>query len=98
MPMPRKGLFFFGKGAGGDLPENVIVALIAFGGTLVGTFGGIIASSRLTNYRIQQLEKKVDKHNTLVERTYQLEERSSLLDEKIKVANHRIEDLERGAK
>ena len=80
------------------MPENVIVALIAFGGTLVGTFGGIIASSRLTNYRIQQLEKKVDKHNTLVERTYQLEERSSLLDEKIKVVNHRIEDLEKGAK
>jgi energy-converting hydrogenase Eha subunit G len=82
----------------GWLPENIAVALIAFGGTLVGTFGGIVASSRLTNYRIQQLEKKVDKHNTLVERTYQLEERSSLLDEKIKVANHRIEDLERGAK
>jgi hypothetical protein len=92
--MPRKGLFY-GKGAGGDLPENVIVALIAFGGTLVGTFGGIVASSRLTNYRIQQLEKKVDKHNTLVERTFRLEETCSVLGEKIKVANHRIEDLER---
>ena len=78
------------------MPENVIVALIAFGGTLVGTFGGIITSSRLTNYRIQQLEKKVDKHNTLVERTFRLEETCSVLDEKIKVANHRIEDLERG--
>jgi vacuolar-type H+-ATPase subunit D/Vma8 len=78
------------------LPENVIVALIAFGGTLVGTFGGIIASSRLTNYRIQQLEKKVDKHNTLVERTFRLEETCSVLGEKIKVANHRINDLEKG--
>ena len=77
------------------MPENVIVALIAFGGTLVGTFGGIIASSRLTNYRIQQLEKKVDKHNALVERTFRLEETCSVLGEKIKVANHRIEDLER---
>ncbi|MEG3069482.1 MAG: hypothetical protein RQM92_00250 [Candidatus Syntrophopropionicum ammoniitolerans] len=77
------------------MPENVIVALIAFGGTLVGTFGGIITSSRLTNYRIQQLEKKVDKHNTLVERTFRLEETCSVLGEKIKVANHRIEDLER---
>ena len=77
------------------MPENVIVALIAFGGTLVGTFGGIITSSRLTNYRIKQLEKKVDKHNTLVERTFRLEETCSVLGEKIKVANHRIEDLER---
>ena len=80
------------------MPENIIVALIAFGGTLVGTFGGIITSSRLTNYRIQQLEKKVDKHNTLVERTFRLEETCSVLGEKIKVVNHRIEDLEKGAK
>ena len=73
------------------MPDNIIVALIAFGGTLAGTFGGIVASSRLTNYRIKQLEKKVDKHNSIVERTF-------VLEEKVKVANHRIEDLERGAK
>ena len=47
-------------------------------------------------YRIEQLEKKVDKHNNLVERTYRLEQAQSLTDEKIKVANHRIDDLERG--
>lgn len=47
-------------------------------------------------YRIEQLEKKVDKHNNLVERTYRLEEEAHVLDEKVKVANHRIEDLERG--
>lgn len=46
-------------------------------------------------YRIEQLEKKVDKHNNLVERTYQLEEEAHVLDEKVKVANHRIDDLER---
>jgi hypothetical protein len=80
------------------LPENVIVALIAFGGTLVGTFGGIITSSRLIEYRLKQLEKKVNEHNKLVDRTYRLEKTCSVLDEKIKVANHRIEDLERGAK
>ena len=80
------------------MPENIIVALIAFGGTLVGTFGGIVASSRLTNYRIKQLEIKVDKHNQLVERTFKLEKTCSVLDEKIKVVNHRIGDLERGAK
>lgn len=71
-----------------------MVALIAFGGTLVGTFGGILASTKLTIYRIEQLEKKVDKHNELIERTYRLEESFSLLYEKIKTANHRIKKLE----
>lgn len=80
------------------LSESIIVAIIAFAGTLAGTFGGILASSKLTNYRIQQLEAKVDKHNQLVERTFRLEETCSILDEKIKVANHRIKDLEKGAK
>jgi hypothetical protein len=77
------------------MSEQVIIALIAFGGTFLGTVGGIIASSKLTLYRIEQLEKKVDKHNNVIERTYQLEKHYDLLDEKIKVANHRIEDLER---
>ena len=64
-------------------------------GTLGGTFGGILATSKLTNYRIEQLEKKVDKHNNLIERTYRLEDNAELLEEKIKVANHRIDDLEK---
>ena len=46
-------------------------------------------------YRIAELEKKVDKHNNLIERTYRLEEAQSLIEEKIKVANHRIDDLDR---
>ena len=70
------------------MSNEVLVALIAFLGTLVGTAGGIIASSKLTNYRIKKLEEKVDKHNMIIERTY-------VLEEKVKVANHRIEDLER---
>ena len=77
------------------MPSEIIVALIAGAGTLIGTFAGIIASSKLTSYRIEQLEKKVDKHNALVERTYRLEEACSIFDEKVKVANHRIEDLEK---
>jgi hypothetical protein len=49
----------------------------------------------LVEYRLSQLEKKVDKHNNLIERTYKLEEEMTLYEEKIKVANHRINDLER---
>lgn len=51
----------------------------------------------LIEYRMTELEKKVDKHNNLIERTYNLEQDAAVLKEQIKVANHRIEDLEKGA-
>ena len=69
-------------------------AILTLIGTLVGTFGGILTASKLLNYRVEQLEKKVDKHNTVIERTYALEKRADVTDEKIKVANNRIADLE----
>jgi len=69
------------------MSSEIVVALIALFGTAIGTGGGIIASTKLTAFRIEQLEKKVDKHNTIIERTY-------ILEEKMKVANHRIDDLE----
>lgn len=69
--------------------NEIIVAIIAFAGTVIGSLGGVMASSRLTNHRLKELEKKVDKHNSVIERTY-------ILEEKMKVANHRIEDLEKG--
>lgn len=78
------------------MSETIIIALISLIGTLGGTFGGILATSKLTNYRIEQLEKKVDKHNNLIERMYKAEDSINILDEKIKVVNHRIEDLEEG--
>ena len=69
------------------MPTEIMVAFIGLAGSGLGTFAGIVASSKLTNYRIGQLEKKVDKHNTVIERTFRLEEQ-------MKVANHRIADLE----
>lgn len=77
------------------MSDTVIIAVISLTGTLLGTFGGIITSNKLTNYRIEQLEKKVEKHNSVVERTYKLEEEGSVIEEKIKVINHRIDDLEK---
>ena len=74
--------------------DTITVALISFAGTLIGTFGGIITANKLTNYRISQLEKKVEKHNSVVERVYQLEKGEAVIEEEIKVANHRIADLE----
>ncbi len=52
---------------------SIAVAAMSLVGTLAGTFGGILVSNRLTNYRIEQLEKKVAAHNSVVERTYKLE-------------------------
>lgn len=75
--------------------DVVIVAIISLIGTLGGTFGGILTSSKLTNYRIEQLEKKVEEHNNVVKRTYKLEEEQKVEEEKIKVINHRLEDLEK---
>lgn len=76
------------------MSENIIIALLSLVGTLTGTFAGIMATSKLSNYRIQQLEKKVEEHNKIVERTYKLEQHSAVIDEEIKVVNHRIDDLE----
>ena len=80
------------------MSDVIIVAIISFVGTLAGTFAGIVTSSKLTNYRIEQLEKKVEEHNKVVDRVYQLEQRNKdndeLFSEKFKVVNHRIEDLE----
>ena len=66
----------------------LIVAAFGFAGTVIGSYFGVRASNKLTNYRIEELTKKVDKHNTVIERTFRIEEQ-------IKVANHRICDLEK---
>lgn len=76
------------------MSDTVIVGLISLLGTLGGTLGGILATSKLTSYRLEQLEKKVDKHNSLVERTYEVEKNIEVIKNDIKVANHRIDDLE----
>lgn len=66
----------------------IIVACLSLIGTLGGSLGGVLVSSKLTNYRIEQLERKVDKHNSFAERI-------PILEEQMKVANHRIDDLEK---
>ena len=65
---------------------NILIALISFLGTCVGSWGGL----KLMSYRIEQLEKKVEKHNNFAGRM-------PVVEEQIKVINHRLEDLERGA-
>ena len=76
---------------------EILVALIGLAGSGLGSVLGILVSSKLTQYRLEQLEKKVEVHNKVIDRVYELEERTELQEEKIKAANRRIEGLERRA-
>jgi len=83
--------------------DVIIVALISAAASIAGSIMSMTVSAKkskqqadLTLYRIDQLEMRVQQHNSLIERTYRLEERANLCDEKIRVANHRIQDLEKG--
>ena len=76
------------------MATSILVAVLSLIGTTIGSIAGILTANKLTNYRVEQLEKKVDKHNNLIERMYDLESRVDVHDEKIKVANHRLDDLE----
>ena len=77
------------------MSETMIVALLSFLGTVLGSLFGILAASKLTNYRIGQLEKKVEAHNKVIDRVYKLEKHGAVVDEEISVANYRIGDLEK---
>ena len=76
------------------MTEAIIVAALGLVGTLVGSYLANRKSTALIAYRLEQLEQKVSKHNNLVERTYALEESVALMDERVKVVNRRIANLE----
>lgn len=70
------------------MDNEIIVSLIALLGTLGGSLGGILVSGKLTNYRLKQLEEKVAEHNNYASRM-------PVIEEQIKVINHRVSDLEK---
>ncbi len=75
--------------------DEIIVSIIGLAGSAIGSMCGIALNSKLTQYRLKELEKHVEKHNSLIERTYELEERAVVHEEKLKSAARRIEVLER---
>ena len=77
------------------ITSTIIVAVLGLIGTCVGAYYSNRKSTALFNYRLDELEKKVTLHNNVIERVYALEEHSAVVDEKISVANHRIQDLEK---
>lgn len=73
---------------------EIIVGVLALIGTLCGAYFSNRKAGALIAYRMEQLEERVNKHNNLVERVYRLEERTEVQEEKLRVVNHRIGDLE----
>ena len=69
-----------------------VASLVA---SLVGTFAGIITSAKLTNYQINELKKRVDKHNNVIERTFKLEEHCKYIDERIEKLESEVENYEK---
>lgn len=71
--------------------NEIVVAILAFAGTVIGSGLSIFANARLTNYKIDELKKQVERHNSLIDRTYRLEGRMDVMETK-------VEDIEkRGA-
>lgn len=66
------------------MDPTITVAILSLCGTLVGTIGGIMASNKLTNYKIDELKEKVNKHNNLIDRMYKVENRVTLLEDEMK--------------
>ena len=73
---------------------DIVVSLAGVIGSFIATLAGILINSKLTTYRIEQLEKKVEKHNSVIDRVYKLEQQEAVTETELKTANHRIKDLE----
>ena len=75
--------------------DSIIVAILSLVGTAIGSIVSVLTANRLTNYKIDELKKTVEKHNSLIDRTYRLEESVTLVNEKLDVLDHRVDALEK---
>ena len=75
--------------------ETIITAVVTLVVCLINNYVMHNKTITLIDYKLSELTKRVDKHNNVIERTYDVERNIELIEEKVKVANHRIEDLER---
>ena len=77
------------------MPSEFLTGVFSLIASLVGTFAGIITSAKLTNYQINELKKRVDKHNNVIERTYKLEEHCKYIDERIEKLESEVENYKK---
>ena len=80
------------------MSETVIVAILAFLGTVLGSGLSIFANARLTNYKIDELKKQVEAHNGLIDRTYNLEKTQAVQDQEILGLDSRLKEVEKNVK
>lgn len=78
------------------MDSSIISALIALGGSLLGTLGGIMVSNRLTAYRLEQLEKKVDKHNNVLERVALMEQNEKTIWRRVDELRSEVHEMKEG--
>ena len=78
------------------MTSEIIIGILSLCGTLIGTIGGILASNKLTLYRIGQLEEKVNKHNNLIERMFKVEERVSIVETEVSELKKDIKEIDDG--
>lgn len=72
------------------MSDGVLIALLSLAGTVIGSFSGILVANKLSNYRIEQLEKKLDKYADNVD---EIKERLVVVEQSAKSAHHRIDDV-----
>ena len=77
------------------MSDAIVVAVLSLVGTAIGSVVSVLTANRLTNYKIDELKKTVEKHNSLIDRTYRLEESVTLVNEKLETLEHRVTGLER---
>lgn len=77
------------------MDPNLMIALLSFLGTALGTITGLAINTKLSNYRIEQLEKKVEKHNNLIERTYEAEENIKVIKKDIEYIKEDIKEIKK---
>lgn len=77
------------------MTETVIVAVLSLVGTAIGSIVSVLTANRLTNYKIDALQKQVEKHNQVIERTFRLEEHAAVVDVQLDAAEQRIHSLEK---
>jgi hypothetical protein len=75
------------------MPREIIIGILSLLGTVIGTFSGIMTANKLSNYRISQLEKKVEKHNQVIDRTYNLEKKTALIEQEQNEIKTDISDI-----
>ena len=77
------------------MSDAIVVAILSLVGTAIGSVVSVLTANRLTNYKIDELKKTVEKHNSLIDRTYKLEKDVTVVNEKLEVIDHRVDALER---